>query len=771
MNGRQIRVRGLVQGVGFRPYVWRLANELGLTGWVRNDGAGVSLAVAGARLDEFLARLPNEVPRLARIDGIESLAAEVGGESFAILDSIAGEVSTAIGPDTAPCPACIADLCDPANRRWRYAFTTCTHCGPRFTVSRRIPYDRAQTSLAAFPLCPACESEYLAPTDHRFHAETTCCPTCGPQLQLLDANGIPLTGDPIASTLALLRAGRIVAIKGLGGFHLACDARNAQAVAELRQRKQREEKPFAVMGLNALSLAAFARIGAGENELLRSPAAPVVLCPKAGSELPGIAPSLPWLGVMLPATPLHLLLWHEAAGRPSGTDWLDEHNDLLLVMTSANPHGEPLVTRNDEARVRLAGIADAFLMHDRDIVVRCDDSVLRAEPHGPAFIRRARGYVPMPIPLAKGGPSVLALGGYLKNTVCVTKGNQAYLSQHVGGLDNAAAIGFLEETVAHLLAILEVRPDLVAHDLHPDFASTRLALRLADELGVPALAVGHHQAHIAAICAEHGVNEPVIGLAIDGVGLGPDGGAWGGELLRMDGADCRRLGHLRPLRLPGGDRAAREPWRMALAALYDGGHGEHIGAWLERHHPQRDAAPLLAMLACDLRCPPTSSLGRWFDAVAGLLGQRAAASYEGQAAMELEGLAAAHGPVAPLADGFVIADGNLDLFPLLGALLESADASRGAALFHATLAAGLAEWLLAAAAREAVTTVVIGGGCAMNALLMTALRPRLETGGLTVYEAEQAPPNDGGLALGQAWVARKMFKEMKHVSGNSCASR
>jgi hydrogenase maturation protein HypF len=783
MTGRQIRVRGLVQGVGFRPYVWRLANELGLNGWVRNDGSGVTVAVDGEKVPEFLGRLPREAPRLARIDAIESREAEVGGAGFAILDSVAGAVATAIGPDAAICPDCVADICDPANRRWRYAFTTCTHCGPRYTVSRKIPYDRAQTSLAAFPLCPACSEEYTAlpqgdflrreanplagrgAVDRRFHAETTCCPDCGPRLSLLDASGQVLAGDPLGETLRLLRAGKIVAIKSLGGFHLACDARDAEAVGELRRRKQREEKPFAVMGLNPAALAAHARIGGAELELLRSAAAPIVLCAKGEAELKGIAPGLAWLGVMLPATPLHLLLWHEAAGRPAGVDWLADDSDLLLVMTSANPHGEPLVIGNDEAVLRLAGIADAFLVHDRDIVVRCDDSVVRS---GPAFIRRARGYVPVPIVLSDGGPSVLALGGYLKNTICVLKGKEAFLSQHIGSLDNAQAIGFLEETVSHLLDVLAVRPDLIAHDLHPDFPSTHLALRLAAERGIPALAIGHHHAHIAAICAEHGVNEPVIGLAIDGVGLGPDGGLWGGELLGVDGVRCERLGHLQPLRLPGGDRAAREPWRMALAALHGAGLGDRAASWLAHRYPERDAGPLLTMLARDLRCPPTTSLGRWFDAAAGILGVRAEMRYEGQAAMELEGLAAAYGPVAPLAGGWNMRNDVLDFSPLLPALLDCADAAYGAALFHATLAAGLAEWALATTIettagprvnRENGAKIAVGGGCAMNVVLMSALRGYLESAGVTLLEARQAPPNDGGLALGQGWVARRMFKE------------
>lgn len=772
MTGRLFRIRGLVQGVGFRPYVWRLANELGLTGWVRNDGAGVIATVNGKNWPKFKSRLPLEAPRLARIDAIEDEPAEVSGEGFVILDSESGEVKTAIGPDAAICPECVTEIFDPTNRRWRYAFATCTHCGPRYTVSRSIPYDRAQTSLAAFPLCAPCSDEYLAPSDRRFHAETTCCPDCGPQLRLLSADGQPLDGDPIAETLRLLRDGKIVAIKGLGGFHLACDARNATAVAELRERKQREEKPFAVMGLNAASLAEFARIGDDDLALLHSVAAPIVLCPKGGAELKGIAPGLAWLGAMLPATPLHLLLWHEAAGRPAGTDWLAEPSELLLVMTSANPHGEPLVIANDEAQARLSGIADAYLVHDRDIVIRCDDSVVRA---GPAFIRRARGYVPVPIQLADDGPTILALGGYLKNTICLMKGREAFLSQHIGGLDNAAAIGFLEETVEHLLAILDVRPELIAHDLHPDFPSTHLAVRLAEKLGIPAIAVGHHHAHIAAICAEHGVNEPIVGLALDGVGLGPDGGARGGELLHLDGANCERLGHLSPLAMPGGDRAAKEPWRMAVSALHGAGFGYRVGGWIKQYYPTRDPGPLLTMLARNLRCPPTTSLGRWFDAAAGLLGVRDLMHFEGQAAMELEGLAAQYGPVEPLHGGYALLEDGaiLDFSPMLSALMGCKDdAAHGAALFHATVAAGLADWAIATVYREKepklkAKKIAIGGGCAINAVLMTALRSRFDVAGIELLEARQAPSNDGGLALGQTWIVRRLALADRQASSEN----
>jgi hydrogenase maturation protein HypF len=759
---RRIRVTGVVQGVGYRPFVWRLAREHDLAGWVRNDGAGVDLEVEGpvGQVDAFLAALKTRAPPLAQVDGVQASGAKPQGRSgFGILESAGGRASTAIGHDTAVCRDCMAELFDPAGRRWRHAFITCTHCGPRYTVTRGLPYDRERTSLAPFPLCRDCAAEYADPADRRFRAETTCCPKCGPQLTLLNATGIELAGDPISETLALLRQGRIVAIKGLGGFHLACDARSASAVAALRQRKQREEKPFAVMVANVMAVAGLATMGDAERALLESAERPIVLLAKAAgaAALPGVAPGLAWLGVVLPYTPLQWLLFHEAAGRPTGTDWLGELQDLCVVMTSANPNGEPLVIGDDEALERLAGIADAFLIHDRDIVVRCDDSVLRLAGEAPQFIRRARGFTPRAIKLPTSGPSVLALGGWYKNTICVTRGFDAFVSQHVGDLDDAAGCGFLEETVEHLLGILEVEPQVVACDLHPDFHSSRFAAAFAAERGLPLVPVQHHHAHGAAVLAEHGHTGPALVLALDGVGLGVDGNAWGGELLLAEGGSFERLGSLLPLLLPGGDRAAREPWRMAAAALHALGRGDEIA---RRFADEPAAETVAAMLAKGINCPLTSSAGRFFDAAAGLLGVRRVMAFEGQAAMLLEGLAAAQWPAEPLAGGWSIGgDGRLDIRPLLATLAdakETAETGLAAARFHATLAAALVDWVGWAIARTGVKVVAGGGGCFLNALLSGALRAALPRRGLSFMEARQLPPNDGGLSLGQAWVALQM---------------
>jgi hydrogenase maturation protein HypF len=781
-----LRVRGRVQGVGFRPFVYRLASDLGLDGWVRNDGEGVLIALAGAAeaLARFRDRLRGEAPRLARIDSVEALAAEplAIAPGFRIEASAAGPVTTGITPDAATCADCLRELFEPADRRWRYPFINCTHCGPRFTITARLPYDRPTTSMAGFALCPACRREYEDPRDRRFHAQPNACPVCGPKLSMVDARGRAIAvPDVIAETVARIGRGEIVAVKGLGGFHLVCDAGNGETVARLRARKQRDEKPFAVMVANAVSATRLGRCGAAAIAALESVERPIVLSPKqpdCDALLPGVAPGLAEIGLMLPYTPIQFLLFHEAAGRPEGAAWLGRPQPLALVMTSANPGGEPLVIGNDEAVERLGPIADAFVVHDRDILVRCDDSVLRplaagdqtgdarSSPRSPVtehrapvtgdrsrtFIRRARGFTPAPIELARGGPSVLATGSHLKNTACLTRGAQAFLSPHIGDLDNAASRRALEEAVAHLQRVLAIRPEAIAHDLHPDFFSTQLALRLAAELDLPAFAVQHHHAHIAALAAEHRVDTPLLGVALDGVGLGDDGEAWGGELLRLDGANCARLGHLRELKLPGGDRAAREPWRMAAAVLHELGRGDEIAGRFPR---QRAAAAVAEMLGRDVGCPRTSSAGRWFDAVAGLLGVSEVMNYEGQAAMQLEALAARHGAVAPEAGLWRSDDGVLDLLPLGQRLAGESDAGRGAALFHATLAAALADWIAVAARRERITRVALGGGCLLNRLLAQQLSALLGGRGLAVLTAQQAPPNDGGISLGQAWVAQR----------------
>ena len=769
MKRLRVRVRGQVQGVGFRPFVHALAGRFGLTGWVLNDGEGVLAELQGGAPGALLAALEAEAPPLARIDAVEvaDIPPDPAETGFAIRPSRGGAVTTGVSADAAVCPSCLAELFDPRDRRYRYPFLTCTHCGPRFTITRRLPYDRPNTAMAGFPLCPACAAEYADPADRRFHAQPTACPACGPRLS-----------HAIEDILAALAAGRIVAIKGLGGFHLACDAFNAEAVARLRERKQRNGKPFAVMVANAASAERLAEVGAAERALLEGVARPVVLLrrrfpltpnpsPTRGEGLygsalqspsplrgrgvgvrganclpPAIAPDLTRIGVMLPCTPIQYLLFHEAAGRPPGTAWLEEPQDLTLVMTSANPGGEPLVIGNAEARDRLAGIADLIVDHDRDILVRADDSVMRVMAGAPAFLRRGRGHVPVPIRLPRAVPPVLAVGGHLKATVCLTRGAEAFLSQHVGDLDNAATLAFLEETVAHLRAILEVEPVAVAHDLHPDFQSTRFA----ESLGLPAIPVQHHHAHVAAVLAEHGVTGPALGLALDGFGLGADGGSWGGEMLLVDGARFERIGQFAPLAQPGGDAAARQPWRMAAAALARMGRGAEIG---ERFLHCGPADGVRRLIETGFNAPPTTSCGRWFDAACGLLGVRAVAGFEGEAPMVLESLV--RRPTV-LAGGWRIADGVLDLTPLLESLLQI-NAQDGADRFHGTLVAALLDWAMTVLSARGLDRIALSGGCLMNAVLAEGLVEGFAARGITALLPRRAPANDGGLSLGQAWVA------------------
>ncbi|OPF91882.1 carbamoyltransferase HypF [Rhodopseudomonas palustris] len=732
----RVRVRGAVQGVGFRPFVYHLAHRYQLGGFVANDADGVLIEVEGAALPEFLVALRREAPPLARVDTIETETVRARGDrDFGIAESRGGAVTTRIGADAATCEACLDDLFDPASRFHLYPFVNCTHCGPRYTLTRALPYDRANTSMAGFTMCEDCRRDYQDPHNRRFHAEPIACPRCGPQLS-----------HPIEEIVACLRDGRIVALKSLGGYHLLCDATSEAAVAELRRRKGRDAKPFAVMVASEASLDRIVIATEAERALVSSVERPIVLMRDRGVLAPSVAPALDAVGVMLPYTPLHHLIFHAAMGAPAGRAWQRAPLDLVLVATSANLGGDPIVT--EDAQRRLASVADLIVSHDRDIVVRADDSVARVIDGAPSFIRRARGVTPRPITLPRETPPVLAVGAYLKNTITLTRGGEAFVSQHVGDLATAETVRFFEEAVDHLTRLVGVKPAAIAHDLHADFASTRFAESLAaDYLGLPLIAVQHHHAHVASIAAEHGIDTPLLGLVLDGHGLGSDGGNWGGELLRVDGARFTRLGHLKPLALPGGDAAAREPWRMAAAALHALGRDDEIAS---RFADQPRAAALAAMLA-NHGCATTTSAGRLFDAAAGLLGVCVVQSYEGQAAMQLEALVQIP---RVLGGGWEIGAGTLDLSSLLAHLATSRiDARDGAELFHGTLAAALAAWAVHAAEQSGLTTIALGGGCFLNRVLSEDLAARLRARGLTPLLARQVPPNDGGLSLGQAWIA------------------
>lgn len=742
----RLRVAGQVQGVGFRPTTWSLARSLGLSGFVLNDARGVLIEVEGApdAVAAFPDRLQAACPPLARIDRLEATPCPAlgGPAAFEIRHSDAGDaVTAAIGPDVALCDDCLTELLDPADRRYRYPFLNCTQCGPRFTITARLPYDRAQTSMASFPLCGTCAAEYADPADRRFHAQPTACPDCGPHLT-----------TAVDTAVAALRAGEIVAIKGLGGFHLACEARNAEALARLRARKQREGKPFAVMVPSLAAARQLAELGPTEAALLTGRDRPIVLCRlRADANLPpGLTDGLPTIGLMLPYTPLQVLLFHEAAGRPAGTDWLeDAPPDWPLVMTSANPGGEPLVIDDAEARTRLGGVADRIIGHDRAILRRADDSVVRVIDGKTAWLRRARGQVPVPIRLPSAGPSVLALGAHLCVAACATRGDEAVMTPHIGDVDTPATVDFLAEAVAHLTHLLEVQPVAVAHDRHPDFASTRLAERL----GLPTIPVQHHHAHLAAVAAEHGITGSAVGLALDGYGLGDGGAAWGGELMRIDGPDYKRIAGLAPLPQPGGDKAARQPWRMAAAVLAALGRADEIP---RRFADQPDADMVATLLARGIASPPTSSCGRVFDAVCGLAGLIPLASYEAQAPMHLEALVRRP---RVLDDRWGMDDrGDLMLLPLLAALADATDPQAMAELFHGTLAAWLVGWVAHHHPGDG-SPVLLAGGCLANRVLAEALVTGFRDCGLTALLPRAVPAGDGGLALGQAWVARQMIDQ------------
>jgi hydrogenase maturation protein HypF len=739
----RVRITGLVQGVGFRPFVWREATVRGLTGWVSNDAVGVVLEAEGPpeAVSALVTRLSTP-PVLARVDSVSSEPVPVAGDaSFEIRDSPVGGARRALIPaDTATCIDCWREFHDPLNRRYQYPFVNCTSCGPRYTIIESVPYDRTRTTMADFPMCAACRLEYGDPSSRRFHAEPICCPSCGPRLRLI---GSADTTDPIAGAAMLLRAGAVVAVKGIGGYHLAADARSEAAVAALRGRKHREHRPFALMVESLAAALELCEVEPAEQELLTSNASPIVLLRRkhAGGMARSVAPGSPSLGVMLAYTPLHALLL-AAFGGP-------------LVMTSANACDEPIAFRDCDAQARLGEIADAFLMHDRAIRTRVDDSVLRVVAGRVLPVRRSRGFVPTPVLLPTDSPEVvLAAGAGLKNTFCVTRGRQAFVSHHVGDLDNYATFESYVDGISHLTALLDVTPTVIAHDLHPDYPSTRHAMELAAGLGAHLIGVQHHHAHIASCLVDNGASGPVIGVAFDGVGLGCDQHAWGGEFLIADLEGFTRAAHLAEVPLPGGDAAVRQPWRMAAAHL-DAAFPEGSATELDvvrRHGDHWNQ--VVALARSGVNAPPTSSAGRLFDAVSALLGIRDEVSYEGQAAIELE-----HAADITEAGTYQIPfiDGQIQVSALMRMLAEALLAGECvpvlAARFHNALADAVLTVCQSLRAEYGLQTVALSGGVFQNALLVTRVLQRLEADRFTVLTHRQVPPNDGGFSLGQAVVA------------------
>jgi hydrogenase maturation protein HypF len=749
---KAIEITGIVQGVGFRPYVYRLALQRNLAGFITNTAAGVSIEVEGPAeaVDDFVSKLPMEAPPLARITqvGANDIPARDDGE-FRILPSRPGESRRVlISPDVAICDDCLRELFDPSDRRFHYPFINCTNCGPRYTIVRDIPYDRARTSMAVFPMCADCQREYDDPINRRFHAQPNACWKCGPQVELWDGEGKRVeAADPIAEAAARLQAGYVVAVKGLGGFHLAVDATNPAAVSRLREGKRRVEKPFAIMAPSYEAVRNLCELDDASRPMLESPERPIVLLRKKSRSLITelVAPFNREYGVFLPYTPLHHLLF--AAG-----------HFQALVMTSGNISEEPIAIDNPEAVGRLRGIADFFLVHNRDILLRCDDSVVRVTGGQPRQLRRSRGYVPVPVFLNEDLPPILAAGGELKNTVCLTKGRHAFLSQHIGDLENLESYGFFETTISRFKRILEVEPQLLAYDLHPDYFSTRWAL---GQNSIERVGVQHHHAHIASCMAENRLEGKVIGIALDGTGYGTDGAVWGGEVLLATYADFQRAAHLDYVPMPGGAAAITEPWRMAVSYLH-----KHFGETLldldipfVRELDRRQVAVLVRMLERGVNSPLTSSCGRLFDAVSALAGIRKRVNYEAQAAIEFEAAMAGEGEghgyafeLRPDGSGWII-----DTRPLFAALVNDLKCGVPVGIvshrFHEGLVDVLARVATLIHAKTGLDNICLSGGSFQNVFLLEKLKRKLEAEGLKVFTHSEVPCGDGGLSLGQALVA------------------
>jgi len=741
---RRLNVNGSVQGVGCRPFVYQLARRYGLKGEVSNTASGVSIHVEGAAdaLDGFARELSEKGPPLSLVTEMRVEAETLRHfRDFSIAESRGdAAMETLISPDVSVCADCLRELFDPRDRRYRYPFINCTNCGPRYTIIDDIPYDRPHTSMKHFAMCGDCLAEYRDPMNRRFHAQPNACPVCGPRVSLFTREGAAIdAADPIAAAAEALRSGRIAAVKGLGGFHLAADARNPEAVARLRERKRREEKPFALMSMDLGRIRDYAWVGPEEEALLTSPQRPIVLLRKRLPEVlaPEVAPGNRFLGVMLPYTPLHYLLL--------------SMDFTALVMTSGNLSEEPIAIENADAFKRLSDLADVFLVHDRDIYLRSDDSILRRAAGETRLIRRSRGYVPRPVFLKDRFPPVLAVGAELKNTVCLIRGDRAFLSQHIGDLENPATLDFFEQTIGHMKRILEIEPEIIAHDLHPDYLSTRWA----ESQAASRVAVQHHHAHIVSCLAENRVDGPVIGLSFDGTGYGPDGTIWGGEVLLAEARGFRRLAHLATVPMPGAASAVREPWRMALAYLW-AAFGE--AAWglhtdILRRIPREKTSAIAEMIRTGLNSPRTSSLGRLFDGVAALVGLGDRVSFEGQAAMALE-MASAESPHPAYPVDWSPGSQAIPVSPIIRGVVGDLDRGIPAAVigsrFHRTLIelfTGIADGLRK---ETGVGRAALSGGVFQNTLLLAGLKQGLEAIGFQVFTHRQVPANDGGISLGQA---------------------
>ncbi|HEU4350031.1 MAG TPA: carbamoyltransferase HypF [Actinoplanes sp.] len=746
---RRFAVSGLVQGVGFRPFAYQTAAALALAGSVANTPEGVVVEVEGdpEAVREFGRRLREDAPPLAMVTAVRETELPVrGGTGFTIASTSAdGAPRTLASPDVAICRDCLRELRDPADRRYRHPFITCTNCGPRFTIITGLPYDRASTTMAAFPMCEACRAEYGNPADRRFHAQPIACPDCGPRLDLRTADGT-VHPDPLATARNLLAGGRIVAIKGLGGYHLACDARDAGAVAELRRRKQRGGKPFALMVADVGVARQLVTLTGGEEHLLTGVPKPIVLLPRRDGAgiAEAVAPGNPDLGIMLPYTPLHVLLFG-LDGDPPGPD--------ALVMTSGNRSGEPIVTDDEEALHRLAPLADAWLRHDRPIRVPCDDSVSRHAGGAELPIRRSRGYAPLPLALPFDVPPMLAAGADLKNACALAEGRYAWLSQHIGDMDDLSTLAALTRTEDQLELLTGVRPGLLVADLHPDYRSTGWARAHAGDR--PVRLVQHHHAHVASVMAEHRIEpgEQVIGFAFDGTGFGTDGAVWGGEVLVADYKSFERFAHLGYVPLAGGDASVLRPYRMAMAHLRAAGVPWHPDLAPVRACPPAERSVLAHQLDTGFGCVPTSSMGRLFDAVSSLTGVRHLVDYEGEAAILLEGAARAGGPAPGPGYAFEVGDGVADPAPVIRAvaadMLAGVPAAVVAARFHAAVVTLIADLAVRCRAATGLDIVALGGGVFQNALLIGGAQHALRERGFTVLRPRLLPPNDGGIALGQ----------------------